>query len=63
MATVNYWNVDSENGNELAAGIQDYSVARWIAQRHADRLGAPVTLYQPGGETEEVEPTSVNASA
>jgi hypothetical protein len=59
-----YWNIDSDDGNELSAGIQLEIEARKIAQRLANERGESVYLYEVGNgdgesefESEEIAPT------
>lgn len=47
--------IDSENGNELCAGLSPESYARQVAQRKAAELGQPVYLYRMGQESSKVE--------
>jgi hypothetical protein len=52
-----YWAVDSADGQEITTGLSEQE-ARGVAQRHANRLGASVYLYEVGSdeEAEEIEP-------
>lgn len=50
--------IDTGDGNELCSGLSPESYAREVAQRHANRLGESVYLYEIGSddEAEEITP-------
>ncbi len=59
------YGVDDGDGNQITVGLQGHDHAREIAQRHADRRGALVVLYEMGrneddideSKSEEIEPS------
>ena len=57
-----YFAVDTGDGNELCSGLNPESYAREVAQRHADRIGETVYLYEVGSssEAEAIEPRAVS---
>ena len=48
-----YYAIASENGTELANGVQDYDVACRYAQEFADELDQTVELYRADAEANE----------
>jgi len=60
-----YWAIDTADGNELAAGMDEIT-ARRCAQRYADERGECVTLYTVGflpRIVEEIEPDTAKGEA
>lgn len=57
MAT---YNIDTETGHQLCAGLPEYTAYR-TAQQRADMLGESVTLYDPAdlSRSRTVEPTEI----